>query len=97
MGETRVCFKIYGTNGKAAELEKRRLAPLDTDVLISWLAKEIDPNTGLNLRQCRYEIMEWIERGEIEGHMSLTNIFENGRAHHFLPLTFYFSLFTNNV
>jgi len=49
---------------------------LDTDILINWLAKEIDPNTGFNLWRCPYEIIELIERGEIEGHTSLTNIFE---------------------
>lgn len=49
---------------------------LDTDVLINWLAKEMDPNTGFNLWRCPYEIIELIERGEIEGHTSLTTIFE---------------------
>ena len=49
---------------------------LDTDVLINWLAKEIDPNTGFSLWQCPYEIMKLIEREQIEGHASLTNIFE---------------------
>jgi predicted nucleic acid-binding protein len=49
---------------------------LDTDVLINWLAKEIDPNTGFNLWRCPYEIIELIEREQIEGHTSLTNIFE---------------------
>jgi predicted nucleic acid-binding protein len=49
---------------------------LDTDVLINWLAKERDPNTGFNLWRCPYEIIKLIERGEIEGHTSLTNIFE---------------------
>jgi predicted nucleic acid-binding protein len=49
---------------------------LDTDVLINWLAKEIDPNTGFNLWRCPYEIIELIERRKIEGHASLTNIFE---------------------
>lgn len=48
----------------------------DTDVLISWLAKEIDLNTGFDLWWCPYEIIELIERGEIKGHTSLTNIFE---------------------
>lgn len=49
---------------------------LDTDVLINWLAKEIDPNTGYSLLRCPYEIIELIEEGQIEGHASLTNIFE---------------------
>jgi hypothetical protein len=37
---------------------------LDTDVLINWLAKEIDPNTGFNLWQCPYEIIELIDSGK---------------------------------
>lgn len=49
---------------------------LDTDVLINWLAKEIDQNVGFNLWRCPYEIIELIERRQIEGHTSLTNIFE---------------------
>ncbi|MCK4476350.1 MAG: hypothetical protein KAU16_06445 [Methanophagales archaeon] len=49
---------------------------LDTDVLINWLAKETDPNTGFNLWRCPYAIIELIERREIVGHTSLTNIFE---------------------
>ena len=49
---------------------------LDTDVLINWLAKEIDPNTGFDLWRCPYAIIELIEKREIEGHTSLTNIFE---------------------
>ncbi len=49
---------------------------LDTDVLINWLAKETDPNTGFNLWRCPYEIIELIEGGQIEGRTSLTNIFE---------------------
>ena len=49
---------------------------LDTDVLINWLAKEIDPNTGFDLWRCPYAIIELIERREIVGHTSLTNIFE---------------------
>ena len=40
---------------------------LDTDVLINWLAKEIDPNTGFNLWPCPYEIIELIEKREIVG------------------------------
>ena len=49
---------------------------LDTDVLINWIAKEINPNTGFNLWRCPYEIIELMEGGQIEGHTSLTNIFE---------------------
>mgnify|MGYP001082454988 CR=1 FL=1 len=49
---------------------------LDTDVIINWLAKELDPNTGFNLWRCPYEIIELIERKKIEGHTSLTNILE---------------------
>ena len=49
---------------------------LDTDVLINWLVMETDPNTRFNLWRCPYEIVELIEEGQIEGHTSLTNIFE---------------------
>jgi len=49
---------------------------LDTDVIINWLAKETDPNTGFDLWRCPYEIIELIEKREIVGHTSLTNIFE---------------------
>ncbi len=49
---------------------------LDTDVLINWLAKEIDTNAGFNLWKCPYEIIKLIESGQIEGCTSLTNIFE---------------------
>jgi len=31
---------------------------LDTDVIINWLAKETDPNTGFDLWRCPYEIIE---------------------------------------
>ena len=49
---------------------------LDTDVIINWLAKETDPNTGFDLWRCPYAIIELVERREIVGHTSLTNIFE---------------------
>jgi len=49
---------------------------LDTDVLINWLAKEMDSNTGFNLWLCPYKIIELIERRKIGGHTSLTNILE---------------------
>ena len=45
---------------------------LDTDVLINWLAKEIDIKTGFDLWPCPYEIIELIEKREIVGHTSLT-------------------------
>ena len=49
---------------------------LDTDVIINWLAKETDPNTGFDLWRCPYAIIELVERREIVGHTALTNIFE---------------------
>ena len=49
---------------------------LDTDVLINWLVMETDPNTRFTLWRYPYEIVELIEEGQIEGHTSLTNIFE---------------------
>ena len=49
---------------------------LDTDVIINWLAKETDLNTGFDLWRCPYAIIELVERREIVGHTALTNIFE---------------------
>ncbi len=49
---------------------------LDTDVLINWLAKETDPNTGEKLWEQPYRILKMIERGRISGATSLINLME---------------------
>jgi hypothetical protein len=38
---------------------------LDTDVILNWLTKEVDLNTGFKLWKCPYEIMKLIENKEI--------------------------------
>ena len=49
---------------------------LDTDVILNWLTKEVDPNTGFHLWKCPYEIMKLIEKEEITAYTSITNVFE---------------------
>jgi predicted nucleic acid-binding protein len=49
---------------------------LDTDVLINWLAKEVDPSAGFKLWRCPYEVLKLIEGGQIKGYTALTTIFE---------------------
>ena len=49
---------------------------LDTDVLINWLAKEVDPNTGMKLWEKPYRILKMIEKGKISGATSLINLME---------------------
>jgi hypothetical protein len=34
---------------------------LDTDVILNWLTKEVDQNTGFKLWKCPYEIMKFVE------------------------------------
>ncbi len=48
----------------------------DTDVLINWLAKEIDPNTGEELWKDPYKILKKIEAGELNGCTSIINLME---------------------
>ena len=43
---------------------------LDTDVLINWLAKEVDPNTGEELWRAPLRILKKIEVGELSGFTS---------------------------
>lgn len=38
---------------------------LDTDVILNWLTKEVDLNTGFKLWKCPYKIMKLIENNEI--------------------------------
>jgi len=49
---------------------------LDTDVILNWLIKEVDQNTGFKLWKCPYEIMKLIEKNDIKAYTSITNIFE---------------------
>ena len=49
---------------------------LDTDVLINWLAKEVDPNTGEELWRAPLKILKEIEAGKISGFTSIINLME---------------------
>ena len=49
---------------------------LDTDVLINWLAKEVDPNTGEELWRAPLRILKEIEIGELSGFTSIINLME---------------------
>lgn len=49
---------------------------LDTDVIINWLCKEIDPSTKLELWKAPYEILRRIEAGRLGGYTSLINLME---------------------
>lgn len=39
----------------------------DTDVLLNWLCKEEDPNTGEKLWKAPYEILKMVEEGNLLG------------------------------
>ncbi len=56
-------------------MEKPRIF-LDTDVLINWIAKEVDKNTGFKLWLCPYEIIKLVEAKEITAFTAMTNVFE---------------------
>jgi len=49
---------------------------LDTDVLINWLAKEVDPNTGEELWKSPLKILKETEAGKISGFTSIINLME---------------------
>jgi len=49
---------------------------LDTDVIINWLVKEIDPKTKLELWRDSYNILKGIEKGELSGFTTLINLME---------------------
>ena len=49
---------------------------LDTDALINWLAKEVDPNTGEELWRAPLRILKEIEIGELSGFTSIINLME---------------------
>jgi len=49
---------------------------LDTDVLINWLAKEVDSKTGEELWSAPHKILRKIEAGELAGFTSIINLME---------------------
>jgi len=49
---------------------------LDTDALISWLAKEINPKTGEKLWADPHRILKKIEAGGLKGSTSIINLME---------------------
>jgi len=49
---------------------------LDTDVLINWLAKEVDSKTGEELWKAPHKILKKIEAGELAGSTSIINLME---------------------
>jgi predicted nucleic acid-binding protein len=56
-------------------MEKPRIF-LDTDVLINWIAKEADKNSGFKLWLCPYEIMKLVEAKKVTAFTAMTNVFE---------------------
>ncbi|MEF8836157.1 MAG: type II toxin-antitoxin system VapC family toxin [Candidatus Thermoplasmatota archaeon] len=48
----------------------------DTDVIINWLTKEVDPNTGQKLWEAPYKIIRSVDQKKIIGYSSLFNIME---------------------
>lgn len=56
-------------------MEKPRIF-LDTDVLINWIAKEVDKNSGFKLWICPYEIMRLVETKKVTAFTAMTNVFE---------------------
>ena len=53
-------------------MEKPRIF-LDTDVLINWIVKEVDKNTGFKLWICPYEIMKLVEAEKVLRHIFRKN------------------------
>jgi predicted nucleic acid-binding protein len=49
---------------------------LDTDVLINWLAKEVEPEGGKALWKASYQILKRIEGGKLAGFITLVNLME---------------------
>lgn len=49
---------------------------LDTDILINWLGKEIDPETGNELWQAPHKILKKIESRELSGFTPIINLME---------------------
>lgn len=59
-----------------ANLSKNLRVFFDTDVIINWLAKEVEPETGFKLWLAPYNIVKLLEGKKFEGHSSLINILE---------------------
>jgi predicted nucleic acid-binding protein len=49
---------------------------LDSDVLLNWLCREVDPNSQFELWKAPYEIIKGIEEDRIKGRTSLVNLME---------------------
>lgn len=49
---------------------------LDTDVLINWLAKEVEPGGGKTLWKAPYQVLKRIEAGKLTGFITLVNVME---------------------
>ncbi|MEM2607594.1 MAG: PIN domain-containing protein [Candidatus Bathyarchaeia archaeon] len=49
---------------------------LDTDVLINWLAKEVDSVTGQALWRASYQILKRVEAGKLRGFITIVNVME---------------------
>ena len=49
---------------------------LDTDVLINWIAQEVNKNSCFKLWKCPYEILKLVESDEIIAYTAMTNVFE---------------------
>jgi len=48
----------------------------DTDVLINWLSKEVDPKTKYKLWKAPYQILKQVESGKFTGFTTLVNLME---------------------
>ena len=49
---------------------------LDSDILINWLAKEVDSKTGEELWRAPHKLLKKIEEGELAGFTSVINLME---------------------
>jgi predicted nucleic acid-binding protein len=57
-------------------IKQNTIVFFDTDVIINWLCKEVDINTGEKLREAPYRIIKMIESKKIQGVSSLLNFME---------------------
>jgi len=57
-------------------IKQNTIVFFDTDVIINWLCKEEDTNTGEKLWEAPYKIIKRIENKEIQGVSSLLNFME---------------------
>jgi predicted nucleic acid-binding protein len=49
---------------------------LDTDVIVSWLTKEVDPKNQVKLWEAPYKILKEIEAGKQSGFITIINLME---------------------